>query len=143
LVSMETDQAKAVPEESLLNGAYQWRVEAFNADGTKIAQTAEFAPFKVAGQAGSNSVDLLFPKQDSVVPAAGVKLQWKSHPLAEDYRVYVKGVAAKDPVVAFESQAGVGRDLPALAPDQYFWAVEAHKGGEKIAASELKRFRVK
>jgi hypothetical protein len=144
LSSMETGENSAVPEKSLLNGEYQWRVEAFNAEDTKIAETARDAVFKVTGQAGSNTVELVNPKQGTSVKGAGLTLQWKAHPQAQEYHVYLKGLAAKDPVLRFETVNGTSYKLTAPLPvDQYFWSVEAYKDNDKVAGSPLQRFTVK
>jgi hypothetical protein len=144
LSSMETSELTATPDASLLNGDYQWRVEAFNAEGVKIAETPDPSSFKVVGQAGSNTVDLVAPKQDASIAGTGVKLQWKAHPQADDYRVYLKGAGAANAVLSFVTVNGDSHDVPGPLPaDQYFWSVEVYKGGTKIAASELQRFTVK
>jgi hypothetical protein len=144
LNTVETSETATAPEKSLLNGEYQWRVEAYNAEGTKISELPNPATFKVAGQAGSNTVDLVFPKQDGTVAGAGIKLQWKAHPQADDYKVYLKGVKQPEAVLSFISVTGTSHDVPTtLAPDQYFWSVEVYKEGDKIAASALQRFTVK
>jgi hypothetical protein len=142
--TMETSSNSATPEKPLLNGAYQWRVEASNAEGTKIAETDEDATFKVTGQAGSSVVDLVAPKPGATVGGAGLTLQWKANPIAQEYHVYLKGTKAKDPILKFDSVNGTSYKLPnAVPPDQYFWSVEAYRDGEKVASSELKSFTVK
>jgi hypothetical protein len=142
LATIETSEPSAVPEKPLLNGEYQWRVEAANAEGTKIAETDRDAVFKVAGQAGSNTVDIVNPKPKSTVSGSGLTLQWKAHPLATEYRIYLKGVKAKESILSFESMNGTSYKLPNVLPaDQYFWSVEAYKDGEKIAGSPLQTFK--
>lgn len=142
--SMETSETSTQPEKSLLNGDYQWQVEAYNAEGTKIAETAKDSMFKVIGQAGSSAVTLINPKQASTVRGGAITLQWKAHPQAQEYHVYVKGVKAKDPLLSFESMNATSYKFPnPLPPDDYYWSVEAHKDGDKIAGSELQHFTVK
>ena len=143
-MTMETGETSTEPEKLLLNGEYEWSVEAFNAEDTKIAETANQSPFKVIGQAGSNTVALTNPKLNTTVSGANLTLQWKAHPQAEEYQVYLKGVKAKDPILSFESVKGTSHKLTTpLPPDQYFWSVNAMQGGDKIAGSELERFTVK
>lgn len=143
-VTLETSSNSATPDKALLNGDYEWKVEATNADGTKIAETAKDAAFKVVGQAASNTVELLTPKPGSTIAGAGVTLTWKAHPQADEYKVYLKGNIAKDPVLSFQSVTGTSYKLPsALPPDQYFWSVDAYKSGEKLAGATLTNFTVK
>ncbi len=143
-MDMETGETSIAAEKPLLNGDYKWSVEASNAQGVKIAETSSPSNFKVTGQAGSNVVELVNPKKGSTVSGANVTLQWKAHPQANDYKVYLKGVKAKDALMSFESVPGTSYQVPqTLPPDQYFWSVNAHKGGDKIAGSELESFTVK
>lgn len=142
--TLETGDTSIAPSKSLLNGEYQWRVEAANADGTKIAETPDDATFKVAGQAGSNTVDIISPRQNTTVSGAGLMLQWKAHPLAQEYRVYFKGVKSKDALLSFESMTGTSYKFATPVPaDQYFWSVEAYKDNEKVAGSALQPIKVK
>lgn len=142
--TIETSKTSATAEKALLNGDYQWRVEATNADGVKIAETAKDAVFKVTGQAGSNKVELVNPKANSSVGGANLTLQWKAHPQATEYRVYLKGVKAEKSLLSFESMSGTSHKLAAPLPaDQYFWQVDAYNGSDKVAGSALERFTVK
>lgn len=143
-MDMETGETSIAAAKPLLNGDYTWTVQATNAQGVKIAETASPSNFKVTGQAGSNVVELVNPKKGSTVSGANVTLQWKAHPQASEYKVYLKGVKAKDPLLSFESMPGTSYQVPqTLPPDQYFWSVNAHKDGDKIAGSELESFTVK
>lgn len=144
MMKMETSETSVAAEKPLLNGDYQWTVEALNAEGVKIAESAEPSNFKVTGQSGSNVVQLVNPKNGSRVSGANLTLQWKAHPQASDYRLYIKGVKAKDAILSFETVSGTSHKLTqTLPPDQYFWSVNAHKDGDKIAGSELENFTVK
>jgi hypothetical protein len=142
--TIETSQTSATLEKALLNGDFEWSVEATNAEGVKIAETAKDAAFKVTGQAGSNKVELVNPKAGTTVSGAGLTLQWKAHPQATEYHVYLKGVKAKDPILRFDTVNGTSYKLTTPAPaDQYYWSVEAFNAGDKVAASTLENFTVK
>jgi len=78
------------------------------------------------------------------IGGAGVTLKWKTHPQADEYRVYLKGAKAATAILSFESVTGTSYPLTQkLPPDMYFWTVNAHKGSDQIAASPLQNFTVK
>jgi len=142
--SFGTSSTSGSPDTALLNGDYKWNIEATNAEGTKLAALAEDISFKVTGQVGSTTVDLLNPKASATVAGAGLKLQWKAHPLASEYRVYLKGNKAADPVLTYQTMPGTSYAVPSTLPaDQYYWSVQAMKDGEKVAESPLTMFNVK
>lgn len=51
----------------------------------QIGESADHFRFNVEGQDVSCNVDVLAPADHSVVPASGVTLKWKAHPLADHY----------------------------------------------------------
>jgi hypothetical protein len=142
--NLKSSSTSVAPEKPLLNGAYQWEVVARNANGIKIASTSTATPFKVAGQSGSAMVNLVAPAPDAVVSGNAIKLSWKAHPLANGYQIYLASAEGGDPILAFEKVEGTQFSLTKeLKPGTYFWSINATRDGEKVAASELKPFRVK
>ncbi|MDQ3813843.1 MAG: carboxypeptidase-like regulatory domain-containing protein, partial [Armatimonadota bacterium] len=142
--TMKTSETSATPDKALLNGEFKWKVEAYNAEGVKIATTPEDATFKVVGQAGSANVVLVAPTNSARISGTGVTLKWKAHPQADEYRVYVKGVKAADALLKFESVDGTSYTFTQpLPPDTYYWSAHAYKAGDKIAESTLQHFTVK
>ena len=141
--TLKTSANFVKPETPLLNGDYTWSVETTNASGTKIAETRAPIPFKISGQAGSSVVELETPKLGATIGGAGVKLAWKKHPLADGYQVYLNKVGGTNAILSFENVSETSYSLSEnLEAGEYFWSVNAQKGGKKIAASELQRFKV-
>ena len=130
----------------LLNCEYRWRVSAFNAAKTKIAESAE-QKFSVAGQAGPCVIPLLGPPNRAPnVAGSGVRLEWETHPLAVRYEILMWNdskpdrpklldfTSVSEPLYAFKDT---------LEPARYVWTVYAmDKDGKRIAASETVNFTV-
>ena len=141
---METGLTNVTPERALLNGNYTWGVEAYNVEGAKIAETASQSKFKVSGQEASNKVELLAPARNANIGGSGLTLKWTANPVADEYRVYLKGRGQKKSISGFESQTGTSKKIEqTLAPGKYYWSVNAYKERRKIAGSGLQYFTVK
>lgn len=143
-VNLETSETSVAPAKPLLNGAYEWQVEAFNAAGVKLSETASAPQFKIVGQAASNTVEITNPPANASIGGANVTLKWKEHPQATEYRVYLKGVKDEDARLKYDTVHGTSYQLPQpLPPDTYFMGVDAFQGNDKIAGSPLQQFTVK
>ena len=147
--TFKTAATSGTPETPLLNGPYDLKIVARNANDIKIAQTSSATPFKVTGQAGSSQVTLLTPAPDAAVGGTGIKFSWKPHPVANGYQIYLNPAstnagASKGPILAFEKIDGTTYTLAQTLPHgQYFWSITATHDGQKVAASDLVPFRVK
>ena len=140
---LETGLTNVTPDRSLLNGNYTWEVEAYNVEGTKIAETASRSNFKVSGQKGSNKVELLTPARSAKVGSSGLVLKWTPNPLADEYRVYLKGSGQKKSILGFKSQIGTSKKIDQTLPSgKYYWSVNAYKERRKIAGSGIQYFTV-
>ncbi|RYG60401.1 carboxypeptidase regulatory-like domain-containing protein [bacterium] len=141
--NLKSSATTVSPETPLLNGSYQWEVVARNANGIKIASTATATPFKVVGQAGSTKVDIVIPKVEAKLSGVGVKFQWKAHPLAQGYQIYLAASGAKDPILAFKKVDGTQYALDqTLKAGDYYWTVAAVRDGKHFAQSEINPFTV-
>jgi hypothetical protein len=136
----------SLPAPSLLTCEYRWRVSAYNAAKSKIAESVE-QKFSVTGQAGPCVISLLGPpNRASNLAGANVRLEWEFHPLAVRYEILMWNdskpdrpklldfTSVNEPLYAFTE---------ALEPARYVWTVYAmDKNGKRIAASETVNFTV-
>jgi hypothetical protein len=134
------------PAPGLLNCEYRWRVSAYNAAKSKIAESAE-QKFSVTGQAGPCVIPLLGPPNRAPnVAGADVRLEWEAHPLAVRYEILMWNDSKPDrpKLLDFTSvNESVYAFKDPLEPARYVWTVYAmDKDGKRIAASDTVNFTV-
>lgn len=136
-VNERVEAAELAVAEPLLNCAYNWKVEAFNAAKFKIAESDRLR-FKVTGQAAGCEIALVAPAAGvKTVPASGLKLAWKAHPLAAHYKVVLydperaDGEKVLDFVRVTDTQYAVTETLD---PGEYLWWVQAHDDTDRMVA---------
>ena len=125
---------------------YRWQVEAFNADGVKIAETEDSYDFEVTGNNASCHLQLNEPVDNSTVSGSGVVLRWEEHPMAANYKVWLRDGdnSDADAILDFESILETSYTVEqTLAPARYIWSVTAiDEAGNDIAGSEIFDFTV-
>jgi hypothetical protein len=146
LVSHRADDSQIALDSGLLNCRYTWKVEAFNAQEVKIAESDGYSHFSVTGQPASCYVGIIAPVGDAEVSGSGLNLSWEPHPLAAFYKIQMWNdtesgrpkvldfVEVREPNYAFSET---------LAPARYVWSVYAYaETGVQIAGSGVHNFEV-
>lgn len=126
---------------------YRWSLEAFNADGIKIAETSDYWEFSVTGEKSSCHLTIETPKDGVTVGAKGIVLDWAAHPGAAGYKILMWDDSDENRtnILDFyevkESQYTFNGDL--TPNHRYVWSVHAYDAnGDKVAASEIYDFTV-
>jgi hypothetical protein len=146
LSSQEVVEPTVTPQDPLLTCEYSWWVEAFNAGGVQIGESADHYDFDVEGQPASCYVDVVAPADHAVVPAKGVTLRWKAHPLADHYTLHSwKDNDSSNPILDFLEVDGTSYTIPGvLAPGEYVYFVNAvDADGETVATNDTRYFTVR
>lgn len=144
--SQVVQEPTVTPQDPLLTCEYGWWVEAYNAGGVQIGESADHYAFNVEGQPASCYVDVLAPADHAVVPAKGVTLKWKAHPLADHYTLHSwKDDDSSNPILEFLEVNGTSYTIPgALAPGEYVYFVNAvDADGETVATNDTRYFTVR
>jgi formylglycine-generating enzyme required for sulfatase activity len=125
--------------QPLQNCGYEWQIEAFNAEGRKIAESARSQKFEVIGQASSCALVLTGPADKvRMSEGAAFELTWQADPWADRYevRLYrsepsVRSIDLPD-ILGGATRYVFAHGLPA---GQYHWGVTAYLGERQIAGS--------
>jgi hypothetical protein len=145
-VGHRTDGNDLGLEAPLLNCKYTWTVDAFNAEGIKIAETDGYRGFTVTGQPVSCYLDITAPLDNATVPGTALSLSWEAHPLAASYKILMWNDTdeSKPHLLDFTEVREPGYAFDhTLPPASYVWCVYAYDGeGEEIAGSEVQSFNV-
>lgn len=142
-VNDEIYATQIVPQQPLLNCEYTWQIEAYNAEGDKIAEHDGYMHFTVTGQPYFCDVPLLSPQDGAVVNGQGLELSWEAHGLASFYRVHIWDADYTDILDAPRVDGTaytVGQDI---VPGAYTWYITAYDGSDsEIARSDFYEFTV-
>jgi hypothetical protein len=129
-----------------INCSYTWNLEAFNADGHKIAEYDGFSDFRVDG--GDADCDMLVhePLNGTRVDGRDLLLDWETQPMAATYRILMwrdtdDGTEnILDFVTVPESRYQLEQTLK---PGRYVWSVDAYDGqGRQVGETEIVDFIV-
>jgi len=146
LVSHRVDDNQITLETPLLTCKYTWKVEAFNTQGIKIAQTDGYHDFSVTSQPISCYVEITAPLDGATVSGSGLSLSWEPHPLAVSHKILMWNATEPDTpkVLDFvEVRAPSYAFSEVLPPARYVWSIHAYdEAGEEIAGSEVYDFSV-
>ncbi|MCB9420434.1 MAG: hypothetical protein H6667_11560 [Ardenticatenaceae bacterium] len=130
-----------------INCEYRWSLEAFNANGIKIAETSDYWEFTVGGEESSCHLTIEAPEDGAAVDAQGMILAWTTHPDAAVYKILMWDDSVEDRphILDFyevqESRFAFNGDL--TPGHRYVWSVYAYDAdGNEIAASEIHDFTV-
>ncbi len=130
-----------------VNCGYRWRVEAFNSDRIKIAETAKPFDFVVDSLNGSCLLAIQEPADGAEIRGDNIILDWDDSPLATTYKILMWN--DDDPnrthVLSFkEVNESSYRLTEALSPARYVWSVTAYNAsGSKIGGTEIYDFTVR
>lgn len=151
LVNHRTENTSVVVPRDLLDCAYTFKVEAFNAARYKIAEFGDSLAF--TGKTGKGPCELkpispaVMNETVSLDKAANLVLQWPEHPAVKNYVVILmeqdNSSAPKilDFVPVNESSIKVGKPLP--AGKYLWWAQVIDADGKHIAGTTPVTFLVK
>lgn len=145
--ALSTEATRLEAQNEVLNGAYSWRLRAFNAEGIKLAET-EATRFKVLGShSPPGPVKLLAPKHgDTTVVGSGLRFDWTPEPKAKAYALEL----ARDTSPGFPGFTKTV-DVPApghvwdytLPAGKYRWRVWTTADNKRLSVSEYARFEIK
>jgi WD40 repeat protein len=117
----------------LPDGTYAWSVDAYNADGQKIAEIGHYRwSFELSGQAASSIVTLKTP-QDKATLKTGedILFTWEGR---APYFLLTVTDQSRNPVVDEERVEGTTYTLSGGLPSgDYTWEVQAYDEGRKIS----------
>ena len=111
--------------EPLVSGAYEWRIQAFNAEYQTRAQTYAFR-VQTTKDIGAETMTLLAPHVDAALTSGQVAFSWDAVPGAENYRLWVASPNFDRPqqILADEMLAETHFQLE-LPDGEYQWRVQA------------------
>lgn len=125
-VSEQLSETSITPPNDLLTCEYTWNIEAYNANGTQIAETDGYWHFEMTGQPYSCYVTGLEPADGASVSGSNLTLTWDAHPLARSYHITLKnsddGTEVLDYVQTDDNSYTLAEPLPA---GNYEWYVSA------------------
>jgi hypothetical protein len=127
-------------DKSLVDCKYTWSVEAFNAQGEKIAETDGYFDFTVTGQPVSCYIPIIAPLDGVTVSGSGLVLSWEAHPSAATYKILMWNDTdpARPKVLDFVEVRETGYTFSeTLAPARYVWSVTAYDATGQQAAGSL------
>lgn len=129
-----------------VNCAYRWTVEAFSSAGVKLAETADYSEFSVAGEEASCQLRINSPVDGAAINGGNVELDWEPHPTAASYKILMWNDTDPDKPNILDfvgvAEAYYAFDQP-LEPARYVWSVDAYNiDGIQIAESEIYDFTV-
>ena len=142
-VNEKTETNSITPKNDLLTCEYTWQVEAYNSQGTKIAEQDGYSHFTILGQPLSCYLDVISPASGASVAGSGIVLEWKAHELAQYYRVHIWDADYKDLLEGMKVDGTTYAVPQTLAPGKYTWYVSALDSDEmEFARSEFIEFTV-
>ncbi len=139
-IHKRVDTNQLTVENPLNTCKYTWDVAAFNDQGTKIAEKANYFHFQVTGQPVSCYVQISAPGDKATLPGTGIKLSWAAHPTAAYYKVHMwKDETGSPKILDFlqvrDTSYAIGDNLKA---GKYVWSVYAYdQFGEEVAGSGI------
>jgi hypothetical protein len=139
----KTETNSIALRKDLLACGYTWQVEAYNSQGSKIAEPDGYSHFQVVDQPLSCYLEAVSPADGASVAGAGIVLEWKAHELAMYYRVHIWDADYTDLLDGMKVD-GTSYPVPqTLAPGKYTWYVTAHDQDDKqFAQSDFIDFTV-
>jgi hypothetical protein len=142
-VHEKTETNSIAPKRDLLGCEYTWQVEAFNDQGTKIAEKDGYSHFKVVDQPLACYLEVVSPGNGASVAGSGIVLEWKAHELAKYYRVHLWDADYKDLLEGMKVD-GTSYTVPlTVAPGRYKWYVTAYDSDDaQFAQSDFIEFSV-
>jgi hypothetical protein len=145
-LNSKIEDTKKQVTDDLVDCKYDLKVEAYNSNDIKIAESNENLKFTVSNNKGTCKINLLSPGNKSTV-SPNVTLKWVKHPLAAKYVVYAASSnGGKSSVIVnftevSETEFKIEQNLE---PGEYNYSVTAKdNSGKKIAESEITFFNVK
>jgi len=140
------DANQVTLDKSLVDCKYTWSVEAFNAQGEKIAETDGYFDFTVTGQPLSCYILITAPLDGVTVPGNGLALAWEAHPSAAAYKILMWNDTEADrpKVLDFVEVRETSYTFSeTLASARYVWSVTAYDAaGQQVAGSQVYDFTV-
>ena len=141
------DDTKLLTDIDLVDCKYSLKVEAYNSNDVKIAESSEDLKFSVSNNNSSCQVDIISPKNKSTVSPNNVLIKWEKHPLAVKYIVYAASMKdGKCNVIVNFAEVSENEyliDKP-LEPGEYNFTISCkNKADKKIAESNMTFFTVK
>jgi hypothetical protein len=139
----KTETNSIEPKTDLLTCEYTWQVEAFNSNGTKIAEQDEYSHFKVTDQPLSCYLDVVSPVNGASVRGEGIVLEWAAHELADYYRVHLWDKDYNDLLEGMKVDGTTYTVPETVAPGKYKWYVTAYDSDDnQFAQSEFIEFTI-
>jgi hypothetical protein len=142
-VNERVDTNQITPSKPLLGCSYTWQVDAFNADGTKIAESDGYFHFDLVDQQVTCLVKIISPQDGASLSAANLTLTWEAHPMAAYYRVVVWDEDYNDLLGRARSDGTTYIVTQALGAGKYKWYVIAYdESDNQIAQSDFYEFTI-
>lgn len=142
----KVEDTKITVENDLVDCRYDFKVEAYNKNDIKIAESSDRVNFNISANRGSCKINIISPKNKSTF-STNVLLKWEKHPLAEKYTVYVASyIGGKSNVVVnFVEVTDTEYMLEGnLEPGEYNFSITGiNSSGKKIAENEMSYFNIK
>jgi hypothetical protein len=139
----KTETNSIAPSKDLLSCQYTWQVEAYNSQGSKIAEQDGYSHFTVVGQPLSCYLDVVSPADGASLAGSGIVLEWKAHELAKYYRVHIWDTDYNDLLDGMKVDATSYPVPQTLAPGEYTWYVTAYDADDRqFAQSDFIEFTV-
>jgi hypothetical protein len=143
-MNQRTNQPELKVPVPLQTCSYFWLVDAFNAQGTKIAQFDGYPDFDLSGGVNTCFVTGLNPLDGAIVGASNPVLKWDPIAGATKYKLSVTNRKSFKDVVDLEMTETTYTINEVLTAGEYFWNVYAYdQFDNRIGKSEQTYFEVR
>lgn len=142
----KVEATQITPPHKLMACKYTWKVEAFNSNRVKIAESRGYQTFYITAPQESCYIQVIEPLDGAQVAGKGLMLQWKPHETAFYYKLLMwKDETGNPKVLDFVQVRDTTYTLPeTLKPGRYVWSIYAYDNfGEQIAGSGVYDFTVR
>ncbi len=142
------ENSEIIAELPPQNCLYRWKVEAYNIDAIKIAETDGFLTFAVTGYDGSCILTQLNPPYgESLTSGSGIVLRWEPHHAAATYDILMwnDSLPGRPKTLDFVTTTVPSYHFgQTLEPGRYVWSVRAFdSSGRQVGGSATSSFTVR